>query len=381
MAIEVKTAYSATPQDMDEYDTIDPYEDWQRREGVPVVTGFYIEDLKTLALGPWERKGGSGAFVNLEGTGGVNDMQVVEIAPRGKSEPEQHLYEEMVYILKGYGSTSVWTEEAAKQTFEWGPGSVFAIPLNATYQHFNGSGVEPARYASVTSAPTIVRWFHDDDFVFGNNHAFRRRFAGEQGYFNGEGRMYRRKQFRFWKSNFVADVHGMDLPERPDRGGGGRNVQIDLADNSMGAHISQFRPSMYKKGHRHGPGAHVIILDGQGYSLLWQPGGEDERFKCDWRPGAVVVPPENWFHQHFNSGPSPARYLALRFTGMRFKQPGAFSMGEGSGVSQKEGGWQIEYEDEDPEIYELFEAEVARNGAVCQMKGLVAGCTGEEMRR
>ena len=37
---------------------------------------------------------------------------------------------------------------------------------------------------------------------------------------------------------------------------------IELAQNSMGAHISQFQPGTYKKAHRHGPGAHVIILDG-----------------------------------------------------------------------------------------------------------------------
>ena len=91
----------------------------------------------------------------------------------------------------------------------------------------------------------------------------------------------------------------------------------------------------------------------------------------------MVVPPDGWFHQHFNSGPSAARYLALRFTGFRFKQPGAFSMGEGSGVSTKEGGWQIEYEDEDPAIHQLFESEVSRNGAVCQMKAMVPTCTGQ----
>ncbi|HEX6511262.1 MAG TPA: cupin domain-containing protein, partial [Chloroflexota bacterium] len=201
MATLMTGAYSAAGQDLAEYESFDAYESWQKREGVPVVTGFYIEDLKTLPLGPWPRKGGSGAFVNLDGTGGVNDMQVVEIAPRGQSEPEQHIYEEMVYVLSGQGSTSVWYDERRKQSFEWGPGSVFAIPINARYQHFNGSGTQPARYAAVTSAPTILRWFHDDDFVFANNHAFRSRFADEEGYFNGEGQMFQRKHFSIWKTN------------------------------------------------------------------------------------------------------------------------------------------------------------------------------------
>ncbi len=366
----------ATSKNLENLTSIDAYEDWQRSEGVPSVTGFYIEDLKTIEVHPWPRKGGKGVFVNLEGTGGVNDAHVVEIAPGKESEPERHLYEEMVYVLSGRGSTSVWYEPNNKQTFEWAAGSLFAIPLNAWYQHFNGSGLEAARYVSVTNAPTIIRLFHSHEFVFENPFTFKDRFAGKEGYFSGEGQLFRRHERHVWQANFVSNVHTMYLPERPDRGGGGSNIHISLAENSMGAHISQFQPGMYKKGHRHGPGAHVIILDGVGYSMLWREEDEDKK-KCDWQPGSVVVPPDNWFHQHFNTGPDPARYLALRMGGSRFRQPNSVVRGEGSGVSLKLGGWQIEYEDEDPMVHQLYESEVRRHGAKCLMKGLVAGCTGE----
>ena len=82
---------TTAPADLETLERVDAYAAWQQAEGVPVVTGFYIEDLTTLDLAPWPRKGGRGAFVNLEGTGGVNDSHIVEIAPGGTSAPERHL--------------------------------------------------------------------------------------------------------------------------------------------------------------------------------------------------------------------------------------------------------------------------------------------------
>ena len=368
--------YPTTVPSQEELETlerVDDYARWQKKEGVPSITGFYIEDLTTVDLAPWPRKGGSGVFINLEGTGGVNDTHLVEIKSGGKSEPERHLYEEMVYILSGRGSTSIWYDEGHKQTFEWRTGSLFAIPLNATYQHFNASGQQPVRYMAVTNAPTVIRLFHNDDFVFNTPYQFTDRYSGDGNYFSGEGKLYKK---RIWETNFVADTRTMQLHEWKERGGGGTNVMLELAQNSMGAHISQFQIGTYKKAHRHGPGAHVIILDGVGFSLLWKEGDEEYK-KCDWKPNSVVVPPENWFHQHFNTGPQPARYLALRFSGIKFRQASKSSQTDGADVSVKLGGWQIEYEDEDPRIHQIFEADCRKYGGVCRMKAIIPGCTGE----
>jgi oxalate decarboxylase/phosphoglucose isomerase-like protein (cupin superfamily) len=375
MATEVRDV-AAQQGPIADWEEIDHYVDWQQREGVPVITGFYIDDLKSVELGPWERKGGKGAFVVLEGTGGVNDTHLVEIGPGGKSAPERHLYEEMTYVLTGRGATTVWYDDGQKQTFEWGTGSLFAIPVNATYQHFNGSGTEPARYASVTNAPTVLRMFHNSDFIFNNPFKFEDRFSAQDGYFNGQGKLFKKRYRHVWTTNFVPDVHTMKLHTWAQRGGGGANVMLELADNTMGAHISEFAIGMYKKAHRHGPGAHVVILDGVGYSLLWK-NDFSEHIKCDWKPGAVIVPPEDWFHEHFNTGNEPARYLALRYSGLKHRQAYNVQRGDGSDVSVKEGGWQIEYEDEDPSVHQVFESELKKHGATCQMKGYVPDrCTG-----
>ena len=367
------SAVPDTTATLEPLERIDSYARWQQSQGVPIVSGFYIDDLNQLELGPWVRKGGQGAIVNLEGTGGVNDMHVVELAPGQASEPERHLYEAMVYVLSGRGSTQVWYDPARKSSFEWGPGSLFAIPLNANYQVFNGSGMTPARYVAVTNAPTVIGLFHNEDFVFNNPYLFDDRFGGEADYFSRDGKLHRGRAL---ETNFVPDVHSIQLHEWRERGGGGTNIMLELAQNSMGAHISQFKPGTYKKAHRHGPGAHVIILDGQGFSLLWQEGDADWQ-KCEWKPGTVVVPPENWFHEHFNTGASPARYLALRFTGIKFRQRGSFQGGQAraADVSVKLGGAQIEYEDEDPRIHAMFEHDLAEHGAACRMGGVVPWCT------
>jgi hypothetical protein len=93
----------------------------------------------------------------------------------------------------------------------------------------------------------------------------------------------------------------------------------------------------------------------------------------------VVVPPNNWFHQHFNTGAQPASYLALKFQGRRYSQNEHSQNGvDKADVSVKLGGHQLEYEDEDTHVHRTFEAELAANGATCRMRGLVPGCTSAE---
>jgi len=350
---------------------VDTYSTWQEAQKIPIIRGFFVEDIKTVEVAPWELKGGLGAFINLDGTGGVNDAHVCEIPPRGKLKPQKHLYEEMVYIAKGHGATTVWQREGRKHTFEWGPGSLFAIPLNAWHQHFNGSGSEPARYLAITNGCFMMNLFHNLDFIYGDEFAFTDRFdPSNEEYFSGKGTLYGRF---FMSTNFVADTHTVQLYDYRERGAGGSNIKFDLAGQTMGAHISQFPVGTYKKGHRHGPGAHVIILSGQGYSLLWIEG--EGRKRVDWRPGSMVVPPNLWFHQHFNSGAEPARYLALRWGNWRYR---FMRMTDGEGASYtniKEGGNQIEYEDEDPRVHPEFEAALAEAGATCHMGAIHPRCS------
>ena len=142
------------------------YKQWVETEGIPLIESFFVEDIASEPLAPWPRTGGLGVRLCLEGTGETNDAYICEI-PAGKAlEPEKHMYEELIFVVRGRGATSIWNEGEPKRTFEWQEGSLFSPPLNAWHQPFNGNGNEPARFLAVTSAPCMINLIHNTDFIF-----------------------------------------------------------------------------------------------------------------------------------------------------------------------------------------------------------------------
>ena len=127
-----------------------------RNDGLDIISAHYVPNLRTVDLKPWPRRDASGVYINHEASRFSNDCYVCEIAPGKKLDPAHHLYEDMLLILSGRGSTTVWNNFGARITFEWKAGSIFAIPLNCWYQHFNGSGREPVRFVAVTNAPSVI---------------------------------------------------------------------------------------------------------------------------------------------------------------------------------------------------------------------------------
>jgi oxalate decarboxylase/phosphoglucose isomerase-like protein (cupin superfamily) len=330
-----------------------PYLRWVRAEGLDIIGAHYVENLNTVGLKPWPRRGGKGVYVNHEASRTSNDCYVCEIPAGGELAPQRQLYEEMIYILDGTGSTTVWNDAGARITFEWGRGSMFAIPLNCHHQHFNGSGRVPARFVAVTNSPSIINLYEDPEFVFNTAFDFKGRFNGEPDYFANRGV----QKGLLLETNFVADAVNLPLISAKERGAGGGHIRFNLAKGSMNCHISQFPTATYKKAHCHGPGAHVIILNGDGYSLMWPEGAEPQRY--EWRVGSLVVPPNMWFHQHFNTGTSPARYLAFKHEGVAIRNvqgvPKAW-------ISRRQGGDQIDYADEMPVVRSTFADALRKNG-------------------
>ncbi|TVT23018.1 hypothetical protein FNH06_11370 [Amycolatopsis acidiphila] len=329
-------------------------------------------DLLTLETAPWDRYDARGCFAHTHGMGDFMTNYVIEVLPAKKTRPVKHLYEAFFYVLAGYGSTTVWLPGGGSRTFEWGPKALFAIPLNCTYQIMNTSGSEPVRLSCTSDAPLTLNLYHNVDFVFGNDFEFPER-VGDVAYFGGEGALsvYNKDSVKVqnvWETNFVHDLTSFRLYEFEGRGKGSLNVNFLLAEGTMHAHVSQMPVGRYKKAHRHAAGTHVHAVDGEGHSLLWYEG--DAEFKeFPWRHGFMYTPPFWMFHQHFNTGPRPARYVACSlgsrrypFLAMRRKSA------EGSGaVSVSQGGRQIEYEDQDPRVHRKFLEALDRSGVRSQM--------------
>jgi quercetin dioxygenase-like cupin family protein len=360
---------------------VDMYEEWRKREGVPLVGGVYIKEMKAVELGPWPRKGDGvkGALCYLDGDDEA-DEHIVELSPGSSTAPLRHMYTEALYVVSGHGSTSVWRDEHAKQTFEWGPGSYFVLPTNAWHQFFNASLSQPARWFSVTDLPQLLRQWASEDFVFNNPYNFKDRYAGEPDYFNAEAKLYRG---RVWETNFIPDIKKLPLYEWKSRGGGGTNAFMVMGAGMMESHVSRFESGHYKKAHRHGPGAHLYITQGEGYVLTQR--GNEPRIRCDWQEGSLYLSGAGeglWLHQHFNVGATPATYLVMnqglsrKYAANRWQARESTVLRTGE-VSGKEGGRQVEYEDEDPEIHRIFEAELKKRGIICKMKNMVPWCTGE----
>ena len=77
----------------------------------------------------------------------------------------------------------------------------------------------------------------------------------------------------------------------------------------------------------------------------------------------MFAPPDGMYHQHYNTGPEPARYLAVALGSLRYPFTSAKRrLFEGVDVNVRDGGAQIEYEDQDPRIHRIYLEELTKSG-------------------
>src|SRR5438105_4258688 len=296
-----------------------PYDDFVRREGIPLVRAEVgLADVTQLSRADWPRTGGKGTYVELTGTfQSERGIYVAEIPGGGELEPERHLYEEQVFVLRGRGSAEVWQGSGDKLLFEWEEGSIFAFPRNTWHKLYSTSR-EPVIFMGVTTAPALINKLQDVEFIFNCDYQFGDLYA-ERNYFQSADMRTQEGWYKqtIWHTNFIANARTASVDPHEQKVAGGDLTGYRMGRTFPHGHISQWPAGRYHKAHYHGPGAILLGLDGEGYVLAWpsalgphpyQDGYGDKVLKVNWSRNSIYSPPNAYFHQHLNSGDGAAKH-------------------------------------------------------------------------
>ena len=342
-----------------------PYDEWLVTQDVPVVTGYYVEDVRNLELGMWTLRGCPGAVLNLVGHQGVTEAHVLQVPPGETIPPFRIGVEEVVYVVEGQGLTTLWAEGYPKINFEWQKHSLFRIPANHYYQLSNARGDRPALTLHMSYLPMAMSIHRNRELFFNSDLVDTSELYGEDGNpFAAEAYAVVEETNRggeihssnHWYANFFPDLTAWD--RLTAYGGTNRRALgagITFPNSVIRTGMMVLPPQRYRAAHRHGPGVTIVgVAPGDGFAVMYPQGGE--KMICPWTEASVFVPPNNWFHQHVNTGGVENRQL-------RVFPPRALMNYDGG---QNE---EIPFVQEDPWVREQFEGALAKNGLTSLMPG------------
>jgi quercetin dioxygenase-like cupin family protein len=360
-----------------------PYENWMEAEGIPVFKGIGVHDTRELTLGDWKRRNARGSFLLLAGVEDVKGLYVIEVPGGGQTHPEKHMYDEFFYVVEGRGTTEVWRGDGKPTVFEWQAGSLFMIPINASYRLVNATAGE-ALLISANNAPPVMNLFQSPRFVFESDWGFEERYDISEELFRASAEVSLEpvRGRAAVKSNIFPDIKNAQLPLDNQRAPGYRRIQPSFTGFVNQAHsggfVAQYPAGRYSKAHYHASGAVIVCLRGEGYTINWptsagttpfQDGKEHLVNRIDYVPGGLVAAAPgggNWFHQHFGVGSEPLRTLNFwggpdgRWT--KVDEDGTEDVKAGSLFGVQEGGRSILYPQEDPWVRTYFKQRLAENG-------------------
>lgn len=363
------------------------YDMYMEHEGIPVFRGVGVRRVQELPLAPWARMGGRGSFIQLYGTEGIWGCYVVEIPAASALNLERHLYEEIIFVVEGRGAAEIWQEGARRRDIlEWGPGSLFTIPLNTHHRLINARSAGPALLLAGTSAPMVFNLFTNRDFIFNCPYPFTDRYDGGEDYFKPRPLEYEPDPHRglaMLRTNIIPDAPRFPLPLDNRRSPGFRRLEPHLGGNVFYHWIGQHDSGRYSKAHAHESAAVLICIAGKGYTYAWprevgtrpwETGQAARVVRQDYEPvGMVSAAPMGgqWFHQHFGVASEPLRLMAWfgpfgRGTGREPGRPGEDVLDKNA-MHLDEGGSAIPYWEEDPYIRREYEELIAREGVPSHM--------------
>ena len=159
-----------------------PYDRWLVAQDVPVFTGYYVEDLRTIELGWWELRGCPGAVLNLVGHQGVTEAHILQVPPGETIPPFRMATEEIIYVVEGQGHRHPSGRRATRRSTSSGRStSLFRIPSNYYYQLSNARGDQPALTLHVSYLPLAMGIQPREEFFFNNSFVDPTELYGTEG--------------------------------------------------------------------------------------------------------------------------------------------------------------------------------------------------------
>ncbi len=360
------------------------YDTFMEEEGIPVFRGLGIRNVRNLELQPWKRLGGRGSYIQLYGTEGKWGCYVVEVPSAGELNPEKHMFEKIYMVIEGRGSTEVWLEgsENKKHVFEWQPGSIFSIPMNAWHRIVNAT-TSPALLQAGTTGPVVINALQNTDAVFNNPYLFTDRFSTADDFYkeNDEVEPDPVRGLAMRRTNFIPDAVNCELPLDNRRSPGYRRVEPYMTDNTFYFWLGEHEVGRYSKGHAHTSAAILNCLKGRGYTYTWpehlgptpwQDGKGDQVQRLDYEPGGMVTAAPGgarWYHQHFSVSSEPFRLSAWFGPHNPGRDPGPPGQqhSDYTAIDLHKGGTTIPYWMEDPYLRKEFEETLRQEGVESKM--------------
>ncbi len=238
----------------------------------------------------------------------------------------RHNIEAVIYILQGRGYSVI---DGVR--YDWEPGDFLCVPIFAWHRHLNPSD-ENMIYVAATTGPlgmalgtaiyeddrfpenwvfgqdgdeslktlipggantTKVTYSHDTDHhlspmdsLYGEHLSFA---ANEEGLRRQSKVLMRGKDLRLEKTRMGHLAYVVD-------------PKVGFRTRVLGTLLAEIPPGCHSGAHRHLYEEVNYVIRGRGYSII-----EDRR--VEWKAGdALCIPVFGW-HQHFNTGAEPARFL------------------------------------------------------------------------
>lgn len=270
---------SETTHDLGAKYLVDPYLNWAKAEGVPIVEGAIL-DLLAVETAHWARFGMNGAICHVEGRCDFLSAFLFELAPGQSSAPSRHLYEDCFYVLEGHGVSEIELSDGARHEIPWGPGVVFTTPVNATCR-LRADGAARARLLSLNDMRYLMGLYRNEAFLFDNASPMSAR------------------QAKALETSLRVDLAGLN---------GGAALQ--LGDSAIGADYISLAPGARTQAQRQMQGAHLLCTRGEA-TIMSCLDETSERVTMRLRQGCLTGLTGMMFHQQINSDPGPLGLLKV----------------------------------------------------------------------